>query len=146
MVLGLTGDFQRTGGWVLSINSAGHAALTPAAARRVIKEFRLSPQQMERLRVVLTEERFLELQDNYGHILPDGHGLYISVVAGDRWKTVRISLSVGRLEDRPQLAEAARGLRLARYLSGLLKIENGVGVVDISAEIDRLIRLAEQIK
>jgi len=95
---------------------------------------------MDKLRKLLLKEQFFNLQTEYGRSVPDGFAIFLTVVARDRCKSVRLEMSAG-LDDKTQLQEAARALRVAKLLSLLFKEEN---VISMGKMCDRVIKAAER--
>ena len=115
-----SGGNATTGRWYLSVNSAGKAELTiDATPDRVRREFSISEEQMAALRELLVSERFFELQDAYGELVPDGGIDAITVTIGDESRTVRIHYLMNWIEDRKhRLREPARALRVLLLIRG----------------------------
>jgi hypothetical protein len=103
-----------SGDWNLSVNSAGQAQLTvfsQPADKSV--EFSVSPEKLNELRELLVRERFFELQNDYGEIVPDGGTQAITITIGASSKTVRLNYLMNWVTQEPaKLREPARAIRI----------------------------------
>lgn len=108
------GRFSKGYSWYLSVNSAGQAQLTidtsPTPVRRT---FVVSSEQLAELRKVLLDERFFELKEEYGEVVPDGSIRTVTVTVGDETRSVRLHFLMNWAQnDRTKLREPCRAVRV----------------------------------
>ena len=102
----------------LSVNSDGDAVLLsePYAESPVSRTFQISSEELQAIRETLISERFFELKNDYGDLVPDGSSQTLTIVIGGYSKTV--VLNYLRWDpndpnyDAAALQEAARALRV----------------------------------
>jgi hypothetical protein len=103
--------------WTLSVNSAGQAELTISGGKR--KQFTVPPENLMALRAALAKERFFDLQNQYGEIVPDGGWDTIAITVGDQTKSVRLDFLGNWIKSDPaKLREPARALRITTLIRG----------------------------
>jgi hypothetical protein len=102
--------------WHLSVNSAGQGVLEIEKPRDPVRvSLQLSDKQIRAFREQLISHDFFSLDPDYGDKVPDGSTKTVTVVAGDRAKTVRIHFLMNMAQTfsaRAKLQEAGRALRL----------------------------------
>jgi hypothetical protein len=104
--------------WELSVNSDGQAVLLsePYAKPPVSHNFQLSDEQQQRIRKLLISERFFELKNDYGDLVPDAPSQTLTIVIGGYSKTVALNYLRWDPNDpnynAAHLQEAARALRV----------------------------------
>lgn len=123
-----SGGGLTSGEWHLSVNSAGEAQLTiRSQPTNQSLEFRVAPDEFEELRRLLASERFFELNDDYGEIVPDGGTQSITIVAGDHAHTVRLHFLMNWVHQDPaRLVEPARAVRVGMLIRGWFQNEGAV--------------------
>jgi hypothetical protein len=114
IAMSTVGRFSEGYSWYLSMNSAGQAQLTihtfPQPTRR---EFAVSVEQLASLRKVLKDERFFELADEYGEIVPDGSTDTITVTAGQVTRCAKVHYLMNWVySDHAKLREPSRAVRV----------------------------------
>ena len=129
--------------WYLSVNSAGKAELTidtyPTEAQH---QFDVSPEQLANLRKCLLEQRFFDLDDEYGDLVVDGGWETITVTAGDETKTVRLRfLMNGVSSDKKKLHDPARAVRVLLVVLGW--IDDPV-IDDIRPSYEKILEAAQE--
>ncbi len=129
--------------WYLSVNSAGKAELTihtyPTETRR---QFDISPEQLANLRKCLLEERFFDLDDEYGDLVVDVAWETITVTAGDETKTVRLRFLMNWvLNDKKRLHDPARAVRVLLIVLGW--IDDPV-IDDIRQSYEKILEAAQE--
>jgi hypothetical protein len=120
--------------WSLSVNSAGQAELTiETRPKRTSKRFDVPKERMDEFRKALIEERFFELEREYGEVVPDGSTQTITVVTGQRiWlvdphsSTVQIHYLWNWRDDKAKLREPSRAVRLMVMVRGWFVDERAV--------------------
>lgn len=114
------GSFAEGHSWHLSVNSAGQAELTVETVPvRTRKRFQVSKEQMAEFRRALTAERFFELGDEYGELVPCGSEDTLTVAAGRHAKTVKVHFLMNWVySDRARLREPSRVVRLLVLVRG----------------------------
>jgi hypothetical protein len=108
------GDFAMGESWYLSVDSTGQAELTistlPEKTRR---RFEISDAQLAELVAALEKERFFDLKDDYGDLVPDGSTETVTIVRGDQAKTVRVHFLMNWVHsDQAKLREPSRAVRI----------------------------------
>jgi hypothetical protein len=100
--------------WYLSINSAGDAELTIFGIGDPIRHrFVIAERQLMELRNALVEQDFFGLADTYGELVPDGSSDAITIVFGQRSKTVEIHFLMNWVNEAPhRLKEPSRAIRI----------------------------------
>ena len=111
------GRFAEGSSWTLTVNSDRSAALEirtfPDSQTRI---FTLTVDQMDALRSTLEAERFFDLADKYGEVVPDGSTRTITVQLGDTKKTVELNFLMNWVHSEPdKLVEPARAVRIWRH-------------------------------
>jgi hypothetical protein len=107
-----------SGNWDLSVNSAGEAQLT-IFSHPTDKTVQLlvSGDKLDELRELLIRERFFELEDDYGEIVPDSGTQAISIVVGGYSKTVRLHFLMNWANREPaKLRDPARAVRVGMFI------------------------------
>ncbi len=106
-------------GWYLSVNSAGKGELTLGLRLGTLpkptpRQLEFTGKQLAAIRQVLLYERFFDLKDQYGERVPDHGWSTLTVIAGDRIKTVTYHYFMNWVvnANRDKLAEAAPALRV----------------------------------
>ena len=100
-------------GWYLSVNSAGEAELTLQAGKDTRRRFQVSPEQQRALQKAILDEKFFELSEHYGDLVPDGTTRTLTICVCDMVKTIHVHyLMNGGKGDPSTLREAARALRV----------------------------------
>ncbi len=113
------GRFARGESWFLSVNSAGKAQLSVDPPRGKSVEFQVPQEEVERLRDLLIQERFFELQEDYGEIVPDGSPVMITIVVGDHSHSVRLHYLMNWVhQNSARLVEPARAVRVGLLIRG----------------------------
>jgi hypothetical protein len=113
------GYFSRGGSWTLVANDAGKATLTIYTSHESTREFQISKKQLDDLRKVLTQERFFELQGEYGELVSDGSTNTITIRAANRKKTVELKYLMNWVHnDVAKLEEPARAIRVMHVIRG----------------------------
>jgi hypothetical protein len=106
--------------WTLSVNSAGQAELTvgwPSNARR--KQFTVPAENLTALRTALANERFFELQNQYGQQVFDGGWDTLTITVGDQTKSIRLDFLGNWIHSDPaKLRDPARALRVTTLIRG----------------------------
>jgi hypothetical protein len=106
--------------WTLSVNSAGQAELTvgwPSNARR--KQFTVPAENLTALRTALANERFFELQNQYGQQVFDGGWDTLAITVGDHTNSVQLNFLGNWIKSDPaKLREPARALRITTLIRG----------------------------
>jgi hypothetical protein len=111
------GNFARGRSWYLSVNSAGQAELTISGRDPI--QFHVPQDQWKAFRSALSEQRFFELAEEYGEVVPDSSSQALTVIAGDVTKTVRVRFLMNWVQgDRAKLVEPARAVRLLMAVRG----------------------------
>jgi hypothetical protein len=102
-----------TGCWRLRVDPAGKASLridsVPSSKTR---QFVVSKAQLDELRKALLRERFFELAESYGELVPDGGTTTLQISAGDVSQTVELRSLMNRASDDPN--GAVRVLQIIR--------------------------------
>ncbi|HEY4311729.1 MAG TPA: hypothetical protein VGN12_19945 [Pirellulales bacterium] len=105
--------------WYLNVNPAGVAELminsVPVPKTR---QFRISQEWLDAFRAAVVQERFFDLDDDYGQIVPDGSTDTLTLTQGDESKTVRIHFLMNWLGDPSKLRDPCRAVRLFMMLRG----------------------------
>ena len=122
------GRFAEGWGWKLDIESDLSANLEirtfPEATTRA---FNLENAQIEELRAVLVEERFFELNDEYGELVADGSTQTITVRCGSASKTVRLHYLMNWVHGNPsKLVDPSRAVRVWMLVRGWFNDEDAV--------------------
>ncbi|OHB65939.1 MAG: hypothetical protein A2V70_19055 [Planctomycetes bacterium RBG_13_63_9] len=123
------GDFSRGYSWYVSINSAGEGQLTVRTPGRAVRQsFAVSEEQLDVLRDAVANERFFDLDSEYGQTVPDGSTKTLTIIVGNRSKTVlvRYLMNWAQPGHQKQLSEPARALRVWMVLRGWFSHEQAV--------------------
>ena len=112
------GRFANGRSWQLTVNADRTANLNidsyPASASRT---FAVTEAQIEELRSLLIDERFFELNEEYGQIVPDGSTRTITITCGERSHTVQLHFLMNWVRgDTSRLREPARAVRVWRHI------------------------------
>src|SRR5262245_14582420 len=109
------GDYANGRSWHLSVNSAGKAELTVESDPGPVRvSFTVPERSLTELRKALIEQRFFELNDEYGEHVLCGGVYALTVTAGADSRSVKVYF-LGNWENNGELAklrEPARALRL----------------------------------
>ena len=122
------GQFAKGRSWYLSVNSAGQADLTiDTFPERTVKRFEISKQQFAEFRKALAEERFFELNGDYGQHVPDGSEDSLTVVAGQHSNTVKVRFLMNWVHsEKAKLREPSRAVRLIVLIRGWIDVPEAV--------------------
>jgi hypothetical protein len=114
------GRFAEGHSWHLSVNSAGQAELTiDTFPDRTLKRFQVSAEQLAEFRTALADERFFELNGEYGEQVPDGSENSVTVAAGPHTNTVKVHFLMNWVRnDKAKLREPSRAVRLVVLVRG----------------------------
>jgi len=111
--LSIDGRFSQGHSWELSVTPGGKARLSISSPGNTQVDFRVSDAQLTLLRNAILRERFFELGDTYGQLVPDGSTRRISVELGQHAKTVELRfLGETGAQSPEDLREAQRPVRL----------------------------------
>jgi hypothetical protein len=81
------------------------------------RTFKATDIQIEQLRELLLKQRFFELDDEYGQIVPDGSTQRMTIACGDQSHTVQLHFLINWVHgDTSRLREPARAVRVWRYI------------------------------
>jgi hypothetical protein len=112
------GDFAKGGSWYLSVNSGGKAelAIEPSLSqpKRIRRQFDITKEQLAAFQKALNDESFFELSGEYGQRVPDGSTRTLTVIRGDRVKSVQVRflMNWAAANDKEKLREPSRAVRL----------------------------------
>lgn len=111
------GRFADGSSWTLTVNSDRSAVLEtrtfPDAKKRA---FMLTPKQMADFRMALQSERFFDLADEYGQLVPSGSTQTITIQSGNETKIVKLHFLMNWVHNDPaRLVEPARAVRVWRH-------------------------------
>lgn len=115
------GRFARGYSWYLSVNSSGRASLTISTVPEVtVREFVVSPEDIERLRACLKTQRFFELKGEYGGRGPDIGCQTVTVTAGQETKTVALWYLMGYRDsdDSAETSQVMRAITVRQLIRG----------------------------
>lgn len=114
------GMFAKGYSWHLNVDSAGQAELTvDKYPRDIVKRFQLTQEQMAEFRKAVADERFFELDEAYGDIVPDGSVASLSVSMGPHAHTVKVHYLMNWVySDKTKLREPSRAVRLLVMIRG----------------------------
>ncbi|BBO32980.1 hypothetical protein [Lacipirellula parvula] len=103
--------------WQLSVNAAGAATLHPGVYEPAAPQsFNFTNEQQQVIRDLLVTDRFFELDDRYGDLVPDGGSKTLTVVIGDHAKSVNLAYLRWDPSDpyfnAAKVEESARALRV----------------------------------
>lgn len=135
--------------WELSVNSDGQAVLLsePYAEPPISRNFQLSDEQLQRIRKLLISERFFELKNDYGDLVPDGSSQTLTIVVGGSSKTIVLNYLRWDLNDSnfdaASLQEAARALRVYFAIRDCFPAST---VSDERPYLQRALQAAEKLK
>ena len=112
------GRFADGRSWTLSVANDGTADLEihsfPSGTKR---SFVVTDAQFGELRALLAKERFFELKDEYGELVPDGSTQTLTVTCGTIAKTVTLHFLMNWVHDDPgRLHEPARAVRVWMHI------------------------------
>jgi hypothetical protein len=130
IAMSTVGDFSKGHSWYLSVNSAGQAQLSIATLPKPTqREFTISAKQLADLRKALLDERFFELGDRYGEVVPDGSTTIVTVTAGDVTKSVELHFLMNWVHNnRAKLREPSRAVRVGLVIRNWFEIPEAVDV------------------
>lgn len=134
--------------WNLSVNSGGAAILdTGLFDGKREGAFHFTSEQWADIREVIASERFFELDDPYGHLVPDGSSQTLTIVIGGYSKTVALNYlpwdPTNPNYNSASLQEAARALRV--YLA-IRDCFPASAVSDERPYLQRAIRAAHKLR
>lgn len=114
------GRFAKGELWYLSVNSAGQAELTIGLGTDTVRRtFTVPAAQLEEFRKAIGEQRFMELQPEYGQIVPDGSTTTVTITVGQATRSVKVHYLMNWVRSEPErLREPARAVRVAMLLRG----------------------------
>jgi hypothetical protein len=114
------GRFARGHSWHLKVNPAGRAELSiETFPDRTVKQFQVSKEQLSEFRSALAEERFFELNGDYGEQVVDGSEKSLTVAAGNHTNTVKVHFLMNWAHsDKAKLREPSRAVRLLVLVRG----------------------------
>lgn len=124
------GRFAEGSGWRLDVGSDSNAALEIRTfPKSTIRTFKLDSEQITELRAVLANERFFELDNEYGELVPDGSTQTISVQCGNTEKTVRLHFLMNWVHYNPRkLVEPSRAVRIWMHVRKCFDDEDAVNL------------------
>jgi hypothetical protein len=119
-----------TGSWRLRVDRTGKAFLkidaVPSAKTR---QFVVSQSQLDELRQALLRERFFELADSYGQLVPDGSRTTLQISAGDVSQTVELRFFGNWAKNEPEkLQEPSRAVRVLQIIRGWFNDPEAAGM------------------
>ena len=122
------GRFSRGHSWYLKVNPAGLAELIIATfPDRTEKRFQVPNEQLSEFRSALVEERFFELNGEYGEDVADGSEQSLTVAAGRRTNTVKVYFLMNWVHsDKARLREPRRAVRLLVLVRGWIDAAEAV--------------------
>jgi hypothetical protein len=115
------GRFSHRYSWYLSVNSAGHAKLTIATMpQKTILEFNVKSKDLLTLRDEIATQKFFDLQNQYGELVPDGSASTITITIGQTTKTVRLDYIKNATQkgNKNALHEIQRAIRVSQIIRG----------------------------
>ncbi len=109
--------------WYFSVNSAGQGELTTRYAEDSTQKIQITPAQMKELRELLVREKFFELQDQYGELVPDGGSQITTITVGNWTHSVQIDYLGNwmRSGSTEQMRQPVRALRVWNLIAGWIK-------------------------
>lgn len=112
------GGFASGSSWSLDVNADGTAYLNILAYPTDIhRTFAVPEEEMEGLRRLLIEQRFFELDDEYGEIVLDASTRTLAVTCGDHSHSVELHFLMNWVHgDTRRLRDPARVVRVWRYV------------------------------
>ena len=114
IAISTVGRFAAGKSWHLSVNSAGKAELTiETYPEWTHREFQVPAADLQMLRKALDDEKFFALSDEYGETVLDGSETTITIVAGDKAKTVKVRFLMNWVNnDKSKTLEPSRAIRI----------------------------------
>ncbi len=128
------GNFSSGDLWYLSMNSDGKCVLTIDGVPRIVKRFDVTSEQIEELRNLLEREKIHELDDEYGIKFFDGGVQTLTVTIGAWSKSIKV-LNMGAVEDKQELRECGRVLRIHQCVRSWFDNKQAVDFRDINNRV-----------
>jgi hypothetical protein len=110
-----------SGGWYLSVNSAGDGEMAILdEPRDIVQPVKISAAQIKELKDTLIQEQFFSLEEEFGQIVPDGSTKSLTINVGEWSKTVRVHFLGNWLMngEKEKLRDPARALRVWMLIRG----------------------------
>lgn len=106
------------GGLQFVVQPDGRAKLIEGFPKDIRREFTVSKAQLGELKRIVLKERFFELRDEYGELVPDGSTTTLRIVWGKQAKTVSINYLMNWVESSPEkLREPTRAMHVLELVS-----------------------------
>ncbi len=140
------GRFAKGHSWHLSMNSAGQAELTIKTHPKPIRRrFQVTPEQMRAFRKEVARERFFDLGNEYGQHVPDGSTDTITVIIGDRVKTVKTHFLMNWVHgDVAKLVEPCRVVRIQGMIRGWFQDVEAVDLREYDQMVIKAVKASVQ--
>ncbi len=141
------GRFAQGGSWHLSVNSAGKAELTiePSAfghKAQIRRQFDVTKEQLAAFQKALDDESFFDLGVEYGQRVPDGSTQTLTVICGNRVKSVQVGFLMNWVaaNEKEKLRDPSRAVRLLVLVRGWF---NDAEAVDLRSYDQRVLEAAK---
>lgn len=137
------GMFAKGYSWKLSVDPNRKASLSISTfPDETHRDFMVSEAQISELKQVLQDQRFFELKDRYGQIVPDGSRDTLTIRWGNRTRTVVIDFLMNWINSEPKkLQEPARAVRVFNVVRNWF---NDADAVDLRQYDKRVLDAAEK--
>jgi len=116
--LDIDGAFADGWPWTLEMGADRNAKLTiHAFPDKIRRSFHVTQEQIDELATVLVAERYFELNNAYGELVPDGGSQTIMVTLGEQSNTVELNYFMNWANYEPErLPEPARGVSVWMHI------------------------------